>query len=80
MVLAASDATMRPKSAQQLRIAIWSATGAIGSELLRQCLADPRVVEARAFTRRPISSEHSTVREVLVEDFLDLSSLSTGFH
>jgi len=65
---------MSQKSAQQLRIAIWGVTGATGSELLRQCLADPRIVEVRAFTRRPISTENSTVRELLVEDFLDLSS------
>ena len=55
--------------------AIWGATGAAGREVLRHCLQDERVREVRAFTRRSLSLEHSRLREVRVDDFLDMSPL-----
>jgi len=55
--------------------AIWGATGAVGSEVLQRCLQDKRVREVRAFTRRSLSLKHPRLREVQVDDFLDLSPL-----
>jgi uncharacterized protein YbjT (DUF2867 family) len=55
---------------------VWGGSGAAGAELLRQCLADERIGEIIAFTRRPLKlsgSERARVREVHVENFLDLS-------
>jgi hypothetical protein len=62
-----------------LRAAVWGGSGATGAEVLRQCLADPRIGEITAFTRRPLQVEASVrarVREVHVEDFLDMSKHS----
>lgn len=59
-----------------LRAAIWGGSGAAGAEVLRQCLADERIGEITAFTRRPLKlsgPQRARVREVHVEDFLDLS-------
>jgi uncharacterized protein YbjT (DUF2867 family) len=59
-----------------LRAAVWGGSGAAGAEVLRQCLADERIGEITAFTRRPLKLdglERARVREVFVEDFLDLS-------
>lgn len=59
-----------------LRAAVWGGSGAAGAELLRQCLADERIGEIVAFTRRPLKlagHERARVREVQVDDFLDLS-------
>jgi len=66
---------MSSKGLQQLRIAIWGATGATGSELLRQCLDEPRITEVRIFTRRPHSTDDPRVKQVLVDNFRDLSGL-----
>ncbi len=55
--------------------AIWGATGATGIELLHTCLADRRFSEIRVFTRRPIELGDPTLRQIIVPDFLDLSSI-----
>jgi uncharacterized protein YbjT (DUF2867 family) len=57
------------------RVAIWGATGATGSELVRQCIADSRVGSVVVFARRPLSFEDPSITEVMVEDFTDLSAL-----
>ena len=54
-----------------LRAAVWGGSGATGAELLRQCLADRRIGEVVAFTRRPLRVDGVT--EVLVDDFLDMA-------
>lgn len=61
-----------------LRAALWGATGAAGSEVLRQCLAEPRIGEIVAFTRRPLAvdmaqSAGTRVKQIHVDDFLDMS-------
>lgn len=63
-----------------LRVAVWGASGAAGGEVLRQCLAEPRIGEVVAFTRRPLSTlaalparDRTRCNEVHVEDFLDVS-------
>jgi uncharacterized protein YbjT (DUF2867 family) len=57
-----------------LRVALWGGTGATGSEVLRQLLAEPRIGEITAFTRRPLASAGARVTQVHVEDFLDMSA------
>ena len=60
-----------PRSAG-VRVAIWGATGAAGAEVLRQCLAEPRVGEIVTFSRRPLQCEESArIKQVHVDDFLD---------
>lgn len=54
-----------------MKVAIWGATGATGSELLRQCLAEGQVAEVVVFGRRASGFESAKVREVIVNDFAD---------
>ena len=59
-----------------LRAGVWGATGATGGEVLRQCVADPRIGEIVAFTRRPLQDDarqQDQVRVVQVADFLDVT-------
>jgi hypothetical protein len=68
---ASADIRERP-----LRAAIWGASGAAGAEVLRQCLAEPRIGDIVAFTRRPLSIDGNArgrVGEVPVADFLDFT-------
>jgi uncharacterized protein YbjT (DUF2867 family) len=57
----------------RLAVAIWGATGATGRELLLHCLQDERIGEVRAFTRRSLSLKSPRLKQVPVDDFLDLS-------
>jgi uncharacterized protein YbjT (DUF2867 family) len=55
---------------------LWGGSGAAGAEVLRQCLADPRIGDIVSFARRPLQlepSERARVTEVHVADFLDMS-------
>lgn len=56
-----------------LRVAVFGATGLAGSEVVRQCLDDPRIGEVRAVTRRPAGVAHAKLREVECADFADLA-------
>ena len=61
-------------SAGPFSVAIWGASGATGSELLRQCLADERVGEVRAFVRSQLDFQHESLHQVVISDFLDPQS------
>ena len=52
-----------------MKVAIWGATGATGSELLRLCLEDSRIEEVRIFGRRESGVSSPKASEVIVEDF-----------
>ena len=80
--MSAVSMTEKPREAanapqlRTLRVAVWGASGAAGGEVLRQCLAEPRIGEVVAFTRRQLSihgRDRARCREVHVEDFLDVS-------
>jgi uncharacterized protein YbjT (DUF2867 family) len=72
-VTIASEGAARP--ARTLRVAVWGATGAAGSEVLRQCRADARVGETVAFVRRPLAEEHRDTAQIHVSDFLNMAPL-----
>jgi len=54
-----------------MNVAIWGATGATGSELLRQCLNDDRVEGIRIFVRAPVPMLDERVRQFVIGDFSD---------
>jgi uncharacterized protein YbjT (DUF2867 family) len=64
-------------SERRQRIAIFGATGLAGSGVLRACLADPEVAEIVALTRRPLDCAGPKLREIHVENFNDLSPLTS---
>lgn len=77
-MLSEARAVEAPPRRDGLRAAIWGATGAAGGEVLRQCLAEPRISDIVAFTRRPLSLDSARVREVHVEDFLNPAPYSSA--
>jgi len=77
MAVSSAENTVRDRSAigeeRTLRVALWGGTGAAGSEVLRQCLAEPRIGEIVAFTRRPVNVNAPHVTQVHVDNFLDMT-------
>jgi uncharacterized protein YbjT (DUF2867 family) len=63
------------KSRTPSNIVVFGATGTAGSELVRQCLVDPRIDEVRAVVRRPLGFSHEKLREVACSNFEDLSAI-----
>ena len=64
------------------RIIITGATGMVGEGVLLTCLAQPDVETVLSVSRRPSGHTHPKLREVLVPDFFDLSTLTgqlTGY-
>jgi uncharacterized protein YbjT (DUF2867 family) len=70
----------RTDEVRPLRVAIWGATGATGSELLRQCVRDPRIGEITAFLRRPLDAAVPSVTQVMLRDFLDLDAVQDALN
>jgi uncharacterized protein YbjT (DUF2867 family) len=48
----------------------------VGGGVLRECLADPRIVSVLSVTRRPCGLAHAKLEEVVPEDFWDYSGLA----
>lgn len=59
-------------------VVIFGATGTAGSGALRAALADERVTEVRAVSRRPLPAEHPKLRTILCTDFADLSPIAAA--
>jgi len=59
-----------------LRVVVFGATGTAGSAVVRQCLADDRVAEVRAITRRPIGLGHRKLRDIHCHDFAHPASIA----
>ena len=57
-------------------VVIFGATGTAGTGALRACIADSRVTDVRAITRRPLPSAHPKVREVFCAEFTDLAPIA----
>jgi uncharacterized protein YbjT (DUF2867 family) len=58
-------------SKQNLRVALFGATGTAGSAVLRACLDEPRITEVISIGRRSCGVQSAKLREVLVWDFLE---------
>ena len=61
-----------------LRVAIFGPTGLVGTGVVHAWLADPRVAEVRAVTRRPLQISDPGLKEVRCDDFLDLEPIATA--
>ncbi len=62
-----------------MKVIIFGASGTAGSGVLRACLSDPLVEEARAITRRPLSVASDKLRTFLHKDYLDYAAVSEAF-
>jgi len=59
-----------------MRVVVFGPTGAVGAEVVRQALADPRIEEVTAVSRRPLSIDSRGLVEVLHDNFLDLEPIA----
>jgi uncharacterized protein YbjT (DUF2867 family) len=58
-----------------LRVLLLGASGMVGQGVLRECLLDSGVDAVTAIARNPISQKHPKLREILLPDIGDLSSV-----
>lgn len=58
-----------------MRVALFGATGMLGSGVLIECLAHPHVHSVLSVVRRPSGAAHRKLTEIVHDDFLDLSSI-----
>lgn len=58
-----------------MKLILFGATGMVGSGVLREALADPDVEAVLSVGRRPCGVEHPNLRELLLPDLFDISSV-----
>lgn len=59
-----------------MKIVLFGATGMIGRGALRECLLDPGVTAVVAVGRSATGQQHAKLRELVVPDLFDLSSVA----
>jgi uncharacterized protein YbjT (DUF2867 family) len=60
-----------------MKVILFGATGMVGQGVLRECLLDPGVESVLAVGRSPTGQQHSKLREIVHDDFLDYSSIES---
>ena len=58
-----------------LKVILFGASGMVGQGVLRECLLDPGVEIVTAIARSPIGQRHEKLREIILPDIGDLSSV-----
>ena len=62
----------------KLRVILTGATGMVGEGVLHECLSDENISEILIINRRPSGITHPKLRELLLPDFFDLSSIQAS--
>jgi uncharacterized protein YbjT (DUF2867 family) len=62
----------------KLRVILTGATGMVGEGVLHECLSDDDISEILIINRRPSGITHPKLRELLLPDFFDLSSIQAS--
>jgi uncharacterized protein YbjT (DUF2867 family) len=62
-----------------MKIIITGATGMVGSEVVRQALADNAIHQVTAIVRKPLSIDHPKLRTIIHKDFLNYKILADTF-
>lgn len=57
-------------------VVVFGSTGTAGTGAIHACLAEPRVSEVRAVTRRRLGVSHAKLREVHCSDFANLGGIA----
>ena len=58
-----------------MKVILFGGTGMVGQGVLRECLLDREVTQLLAVGRNPIGQKHPKLRELVVPDLYDLSSV-----
>ena len=58
------------------RVLVMGATGAVGAELVRQCILDERIESVVALARRPLKEAHPKLKVIVHDDFLNYTELT----
>ena len=64
----------------KLNVIITGATGMVGEGVLYECLRHPDVENVLVISRRPSGYSHPKLKEILHDNFFDITSLSTQLH
>ncbi|AIZ64044.1 epimerase [Hymenobacter sp. DG25B] len=67
----------------KIKAILTGATGMVGEGVLHECLNHPEVEQVLSISRKPSGITHPKLREILHEDFLDLSPIQdqlTGYN
>ena len=62
-----------------MNVTLFGATGMVGAGAPQECLADPRVESILVVVRTATGRTHPKIREVLLPDFFDYTTLQTAF-
>lgn len=62
-----------------MKVLLFGATGMVGSGVLTECLADPRVTTVLSIVRQASGANHPKLREVRHADFYDYTPLRDAF-
>ncbi len=62
-----------------MKLIITGATGMVGSEVLREALADNEIESVTVIVRRSVDINHPKLKTILHQNFLDYSSLENEF-
>jgi hypothetical protein len=74
-----SAVLQKTKYIHSMKIIITGATGMVGSEAVRQALADNDITKVVAIVRRPLTIQHPKLDVIIHNDFLDYTSLTDLF-
>ncbi len=69
-----TDANSETREAGRV-VVVFGSTGTAGEGAIMACLADARISEVRAVTRRPLALSDPKLTEVHCEDYLDLGAI-----
>ena len=62
-----------------MNVIVFGASGMVGHGVVRACLLDPEVGQVLVVLRQPLGITHPKLRELIHEDFADLSPLAGQF-
>lgn len=62
-----------------MKVIITGSTGTVGSEVVRQAVADNDIDQAILLARKPSDTMHPKIRQISHKDFLDYSTLESVF-
>ncbi|MGC2359271.1 MAG: epimerase [Thermoplasmata archaeon] len=60
-----------------MKIILFGASGMVGQGVLRECLLDPEVSAVLSVSRRPLGTAHEKLRELVLRDVGDLSTVES---